>query len=354
MKRYIYPILLCALLLAACGDDDNAPSGEPTSIDEATLLAMMPAVTDSLEYASLMSSVCIGDITGYQPAKGEVLYEVTPGVRYIGEETEADARNHFLRLMLPPGYKEEHLTTHTDGSLTYNVLDATLTYTPGGADGALASVELSLPQCTEWKRLVYLSPNDWPDNADYDSPTTPGDVWKHDGKIYLTTVACNYGHHGKMICFDEGGHDYNNYPWILGGLPFSLPKGCASKETWEGMHILLNDQRDHLWRIFDTLSAVEPNSKMIVNLRDMLNHWEYYYLVDNYKVLIIPIILVPTYATTITSYMPRENRFGTTTYWPEPPPTHVLSLSSELDFDKNFKLPSSGWDRVSLNNKPKK
>lgn len=347
MKRIYALSLLMTVLFAACSEESITPN-EQEPLDEATVLAIEAAVKDTIEYKRLMQMVCT-DVN--EPAEGEVLYDATPGVRYIGVDSEEAAREHFLSLMLPTGYNEKNLANTTDG-FTYTVLGASLSYTIGGDDGVLATVNLSLPECPEWKRLVFLSPSDWPAN-DYDSPTIPGDLWLHDGMYYLTTRACQHGQNGKMICFDfdEDKREYDKYPDVTWTVGFYMPKGCASYETWYGMYILLNDKRDLLWRIADTLSKLETGSNMIWNLSDMLNRKDVSYLVDGYEVKTYWYWFGDCYASTVTTYMPFYKEFWTITWCQgDRPGFNSYRRSTEFSFGKSFDpYADSSWELISLN-----
>ncbi len=355
MKNLSFSLFLLLFLFASCGKEDITPN-EPTADDEAAALAEEAAIADRLEYKRLMQAICtsestVPDVTTYLPAEGEVLYEVSPGVRYLGFETEADARHHFLTFMLPLGYDESHLTTASDGCITYTIQDATLTYTVGGADGALANVELTLPECPEWKRLVFLPANEWPNN-NMQTPTDLGDVWEHDGKLYLVTREYLYGRNGKMICFDEKPplDPYRAYTYWMGD--FDLWLECASYETWQGLRTLRHGSRDHLELVIETVKKNNPNSRLWSELHDILTE-HYWYdvgkpLYDHYLYW-----AHWTYSIFKTVYVTDEDRFFTEHYIRKDTP-HRYWYSTEVVFDDKKHPMAWGWNRVSMNYRPNK
>lgn len=240
----------------ACSDDDDDPS-VPTEEEETEEEI---ALREELRTAALTANLCDVDTLAdgtvqYTPIIGEVLDQATPSVRYVVADSVQEARLTWGTIVSALQDSAQDLS----GQNEVTQGDIHLTFTEGGADGQVASVNIDCDRFAEvFSRIVFITSDRWPGN-DQGSPFGYLSVVKQKstGWIYLCVRQAQQGQDGILMTFDGGVTNKNSILNTYWQGNIILWDGVATADAFIALCAAMCESR---YEMTDAIAALEDYS----------------------------------------------------------------------------------------------
>lgn len=250
----------------ACSDDDDDTS-VPTEEEETEEDA---AVREMLRTALLTDNLCNVDTLAdgtvqYTPIIGEVLDQATPSVRYVVADSVQEARLTWGTIVSALQDSAQDIS----GQNEVTQGDIHLTFTEGGADGQVASVNIDCDRFAEvFSRIVFITSDRWPGN-DHGSPFGYLSVVKQKstGWIYLCVRQAQQGQDGILMTFDGGVTNKNSILNTYWQGNIILWDGVATADAFIALCAAMCESR---YEMTDAIAALEDYSGKGSNFRWLL------------------------------------------------------------------------------------
>lgn len=208
MVKYCIRVFCCVAMsygLMSCNDDELLEDTGNGGTDEE--VSYEPTVED-LQFKAMqqiINNLCDVDTVNGQAVYdfkiGQVLDETMPTEYSVGCETLEEAINLFRYSILGADNEPEDM----NGVLDLDLGDyGKLTFSPGGDNGALATLTVRLEELPLLTKLYFIPETLWPDN--YSSPFQRGDIVydKTEGRMYVCIADYNAGRDGILFTLDGG------------------------------------------------------------------------------------------------------------------------------------------------------
>lgn len=213
MVKYCIRVFCCVAMsygLMSCNDDELPEDTSNGGTDEE--VSYEPTVED-LQFKAMhqiINNLCdVDSVNGkavYGFKIGQVLDETKPTEYSVGCETLEEAIALFRYSILGADNEPEDMNGVLDLDLgNYG----RLTFSPGGDNGALATLTARLEGLPVLTKLCFIPETLWPDN--YSSPFQRGDIVydKTEGRMYVCIADYNAARNGILFTLD-GGWNYKS------------------------------------------------------------------------------------------------------------------------------------------------
>lgn len=208
IAKYCIRVFCCVAMsygLMSCNDDELPEDTGNGGTDEE--VSYEPTVED-LQFKAMqqiINNLCDVDTVNGQAVYdfkiGQVLDETMPTEYSVGCETLEEAINLFRYSILGADNEPEDM----NGVLDLDLGDyGRLTFSPGGDNGALATLTARLEGLPVLTKLYFIPETLWPDN--YSSPFQRGDIVydKTERRMYVCIADYNAARNGILFTLDGG------------------------------------------------------------------------------------------------------------------------------------------------------
>lgn len=195
-----------AMTASSCSDDEeNGTEGETSENNGKDPLVPTPEGLRASAAQQIIKNLCdVDSVNGqvtYDFKLGEVLDATKPTEFSIGVNDLDEAVDVFRNSIVGSAWEPVDM----NGVLQVDLQEqGSMAFSPGGTDGALATVTLNLAGLPTMTRLSFIPVTLWPDNAN--SPFTKGNIVydKTEKCTYVCIAAYDTGREGLLLTLNKG------------------------------------------------------------------------------------------------------------------------------------------------------